>query len=225
MNWGSLEVYRRQERNRAVKISFLFFVAFLVVTEQILTKSYLYTLDHKIKAIKHHTFRGLSSHFLLALDDLGLRSLTATCLLTVAVLLSYSFKSWRPINLSLAALLLLNGVVGLAKIEFGRSKPRLNIDIYHSGIVGSYPSGHSSNALLTWGMLAYLIYRYTKFGASKLRFLYLLVGSITLVVCLVSLLRNTHWFSDLIGGAFLGGAILVFLIAADRAWPSVRQPS
>jgi membrane-associated phospholipid phosphatase len=116
-------------------------------------------------------------------------------------------------------------VVGLAKIEFGRSKPRLNIDIYHSGIVGSYPSGHSSNALLTWGMLAYLIYRYTKFGASKLRFLYLLVGSITLVVCLVSLLRNTHWFSDLIGGAFLGGAILVFLIAADRAWPSVRQPS
>jgi membrane-associated phospholipid phosphatase len=225
MNWGSLEVYRRQERNRAVKISFLFFVAFLVVTEQILTKSYLYTLDHKIKAIKHHTFRGLSSHFLLALDDLGLRSLTATCLLTVAVLICYIFKSWRPINLSLAALLLLNGVVGLAKIEFGRSKPRLNIDIYHSGIVGSYPSGHSSNALLTWGMLAYLIYRYTKFGASKLRFLYLLVGSITLVVCLVSLLRNTHWFSDLIGGAFLGGAILVFLIAADRAWPSVRQPS
>jgi hypothetical protein len=99
MNWGSLEVYRRQERNRAVKISFLFFVAFLVVTEQILTKSYLYTLDHKIKAIKHHTFRGLSSHFLLALDDLGLRSLTATCLLTVAVLLSYSFKYLRPINL------------------------------------------------------------------------------------------------------------------------------
>ena len=225
MNWGSLEVYRRQERNRAVKISLFFFVAFLVVTEQILTKSYLYRLDHRIKAIKHHTFRGLSSHFLLALDDLGLRSLTATCLLTVAVLLSYSFKSWRPINLSLAALLLLNGVVGLAKIELGRSKPRLNIDIYHSGIVGSYPSGHSANALLTWGMLAYLIYRYTKFGASKLRFLYLLVGSITVAVCLVSLLRNTHWFSDLIGGAFLGGAILVFLIAADRAWPSVRQPS
>ena len=225
MSRGSLEVYRRQERNRAVKISFLFFVAFLVVTEQILAKSYLYTLDHKIRAIRHHTFRGLSSHFLLALDDLGLRSLTATCLLTAAVLLSYRYKSWRPINLSLAALLLLNGVVGLAKVELGRSKPRQNIDFYHSGIVGSYPSGHSSNALLTWGMLAYLIYRYTKFGASKLRFLYILVGSITLVVCVVSLLRNTHWFSDLIGGAFLGGAILVFLIAADRAWPSVRQPT
>ena len=225
MSWGSLEVYRRQERNRAIKFSLLFFVAFLLVTEQVLTKSFLYSLDHKIKAIKHHTFRGISSHFLLALDDLGLRSLTATCLLVTAVLIAYRFKSWRPINLSLAALLLLNGVVGVAKVIFGRSKPRLNIDIYHSGIVGSYPSGHSSNALLTWGMLAYLIYRYTKFGASKLPFLYSLVAAVTLVVCLVSLLRNTHWLSDLIGGAFLGGSILVFLIAADRAWPSEKQPS
>jgi membrane-associated phospholipid phosphatase len=125
----------------------------------------------------------------------------------------------------LASLLLLNGVVGLAKIFFGRSKPRLNIDVYHSGIVGSYPSGHSSNALLTWGALAYLLYRYTKYWSSKLRTLYFLVGTVTAVVCLVSLLRNTHWFSDLIGGAFLGGSILVFLIAADRAWPSERQPS
>ena len=167
----------------------------------------------------------MSSHLLLALDDLGLRSLTATCLLVTAVLITYKYKSWRPINFSLAALLLLNGVVGVAKIVFGRTKPRLNVDIYHSGIVGSYPSGHSSNALLTWGALAYLIYRYTAFGAKRSLALYSIVGVITATVCLVSLIRNTHWFSDLIGGVFLGGSILVFLIAADRAWPSLRQPS
>lgn len=225
MNWGSLEEHRQQERNRAIKISLALFFAFLLVTEQVLTKSYLYKLDHTIKNIKHHTFRGMSSHVLLALDDMGLRSLTATCLITTAVLLSLRFKSWRPLNFSLAALLLLNGVVGVAKIIFGRSKPRLGLDVYHSGIVGSYPSGHSSNALLTWGALAYLLYRYTRFGAKRLTALYLLVGVITTTVCVVSLIRNTHWFSDLIGGAFLGGSILVFLIAADRAWPSQRQPS
>jgi len=225
MNWGSLEVHRRQQRNRAIKVSLALFVAFLIVTEQVLTKSYLFRLDDKIKAIRHHTFRGMSSHTLLALDDLGLRSLTATCLLVTAVLIAYKYKSWRPINFSLAALLLLNGVVGVAKVVFGRTKPRLNVDIYHSGIVGSYPSGHSSNALLTWGALAYLIYRYTTFGAKRALALYILVGLITTTVCLVSLIRNTHWFSDLIGGVFLGGSILVFLIAADRAWPSKRQPS
>ena len=225
MIWGSLELHRRQARNRALKASLALFVAFLVVTEQVLTKSYLYRLDHKIKTIRHHTFRGLSSHLLLALDDLGLRSLTATCLITTAVLIAYYYRSWRPLNFALTALLLLNGVVGVAKLIFGRSKPRLNFDIYHSGVVGSYPSGHSSNALLTWGALAYLLYRYTKLGASKLSFLYAGVGVITATVCLVSLIRNTHWFSDLIGGVFLGGSILVFLIAADRAWPSKRQPS
>ncbi len=225
MNWGSLEVHRRQERNRALKISLSLFAAFLIVTEQVLTKSYLYHLDHWIKALKHHTFRGTSSHLLLALDDLGLRSLTATCLITTAVLLSLRFKSWRPLIFSLSALLLLNGVVGLAKIYFGRSKPRFNFDIVHSGAVGSYPSGHSSNALLTWGALAYLIYRYTKFGASRFLFLYSAVGLVTSTVCVVSLMRNTHWFSDLLGGVFLGGSILVFLIAADRSWPSKKQPS
>ena len=116
-------------------------------------------------------------------------------------------------------------MVGVAKILFGRSKPRLNLDIYHSGVVGSYPSGHSSNALLTWGALAYLLYRYTNFFARRFLALYSLVGLITSTVCLVSLIRNTHWFSDLIGGVFLGGSILVFLIAADRAWPSKRQLS
>jgi membrane-associated phospholipid phosphatase len=225
MMWGSLEVHRRQQRNRALKSSVLLFFAFLIVTEQVLTKSFLFHLDHTIKNIKHHTFRGLSSHLLLALDDLGLRSLTATCLLTTAVLIAWRYKSWRPINFSLAALVLLNGVVGVAKVIFGRSKPRLGFDTYHSGIVGSYPSGHSSNALLTWGALAYLLYRYTKFGASRLTALYALVGTITTTVFLVSLIRNTHWMSDLLGGVFLGGSILVFLIAADRAWPSERQPS
>jgi membrane-associated phospholipid phosphatase len=225
MIWGSLEVHRRQERNRAIKLSLALFAAFLIVTEQVLTKSYLYRLDHKIKAIKHHTFRGMSSHILLALDDLGLRSLTATCLLVTAVLIAYRYKSWRPIYFSCGALLLLNGVVGVAKILFGRSKPRLNLDIYHSGVVGSYPSGHSSNALLTWGALAYLLYRYTNFFARRFLALYSLVGLITATVCFVSLIRNTHWFSDLIGGVFLGGSILVFLIAADRAWPSKRQLS
>ena len=224
MNWGSLEVHRRQERNRALRISLGLFAGFLIVTEQVLTKSYLYRLDHRMKAIKHHTFKGLPSHVLLALDDLGLRSVTATCLLVTAVIIGYRFKSWRPINLSIAALLLLNGVVGISKLLFGRTKPRLQLDLLHDGGL-SYPSGHAANALLTWGMLSYLIYRYSQKAPFKGLRLDWLVGLITSLVCVVSLIRNTHWFSDLLGGVLLGGSILVFLIAADRAWPSDRQPT
>jgi len=224
MSWGSLEIHRKQERNRALAVSGALFIGFLIVTEQVMTKSYVYRLDHKIEALKHHTFRGLPSHILLALDDLGLRSFTATCLIITAVLIAYRFKSWRPINLSVCALLLLNGVVGLSKLIFGRTKPRLNMDYLHQGGL-SYPSGHASNALLTWGMLAYLIYTYSKRPPFKGLRLYPAVGVITATVCVVSLIRKTHWFSDLLGGVFLGGSLLVFLIAIDRAWPSRKQPS
>ncbi len=215
---------RRAEMFRALRISFILFLGFLIVTEQVLTKSYLYQFDHWVKQLKHHTFRGLSSHALLAMDDLGLRSFTAAILLITAAFIGWRFKSWRPIYLSVSSLLLLNGVVGLSKLIFGRTKPRLALDLLHAGGL-SYPSGHSANALLTWGMCAYLIYRYTHrepFEGIKLNWL---VGLITITVCLVSLIRDTHWLSDLLGGVLIGGSLLVLLIAIDRAWPSTRQPS
>jgi membrane-associated phospholipid phosphatase len=150
--------------------------------------------------------------------------LTATILLIAAVLISYQFRSWRPLNLALLSLLALNGVVGVAKLAIGRTKPRLNIDLIHAGGL-SYPSGHASNALLTWGILAYLIYRYTHRQVFHGRMLATLVGTITLAVCLVSLFRQTHWFSDLLGGLFIGGSLLVLIIAIDRFFPSERQPT
>ncbi len=209
---------------KAFKWSLILFAGFILVTEQVMTKSYLYRFDHWVKMLKHHTFKGMPSHILLAMDDLGLRSLTATVLLVTAAFIGWRFKSWRPIYLSVSALLLLNGVVGISKIIFGRTKPRLALDLLHAGGL-SYPSGHSANALLTWGMTAYLIYRYTHrepFNGIKLNWL---VALIAVTVCVASLVRNTHWFSDLLGGVLIGGSLLVFLIAIDRGWPSERQPS
>jgi membrane-associated phospholipid phosphatase len=209
---------------KAFRWSLLLFLAFLLVTQQVMTKSYLYRFDHWMKGLKHHTFRGTSSHILLAIDDLGLRSLTAVVLLITAASISWRFKSWRPVYLSVCALLLLNGVVGLSKLIFGRSKPRLALDLLHAGGL-SYPSGHSANALLTWGMTAYLIFRYTQREPFRGITLHWLVALITFGVFSASLIRNTHWFSDLLGGVLIGGSLLVFLIAIDRAWPSERQPS
>ncbi|MEI6215982.1 MAG: phosphatase PAP2 family protein [Actinomycetes bacterium] len=218
------EVTRRQEMKRALRWSALFFVGFLIVTQQVLSRGYLYRLDHQIKALRHHTFRGMSSHLLLAIDDLGLRGFTATVLLVSAAIIGWRFKSFRPFNLSVLSLLFLNGVVGLCKLIIGRTKPRLSIDQLHSGGL-SFPSGHASNALLTWGLLAYLIYRYTQrepFHGIRLNWLALLI---TFAVSVVSLIRDTHWFSDLLGGAFLGASLLVLIIAIDRSIPSAKQPS
>jgi membrane-associated phospholipid phosphatase len=215
---------RRQEMFHALRVSGLLFLGFAFITQQVLTRGWLYELDHYILNLKNPQFEGFAGHILIALDDLGLRWLTATILLISSAIIGWRFKSFRPFNLSLLAVLSLNLVVGATKLIIGRTKPRLYVDVLQAGGM-SYPSGHASNALLSWGLLAYLIYRYTNRAPFQGLKLYPIVGLITATVVVVSLIRNTHWFSDLLGGVFIGGALLVAIIAADRFVPSEKQPS
>jgi len=213
---------RRKEFVRSFIISLLLFLAFLIATVSVYRHGFLDHIDQDIVKIKRHTFKGMSSHILLAIDDLGLRGFTATVLLITAVLVALKKRSYRPVNLSVISLLALNGVVGIAKLSIGRTKPRLHTDLVHS-IGLSYPSGHAANALISWGLLAYLLVTFFDIPWLRKSWLYSLVGVMTLSVCTVSLMRNTHWFSDLLGGVLLGGSILVAIVAIDRFFPSQKQ--
>ena len=213
---------RRRQMDRALRWSLLLFVGFLVVTQQVLTNGPLVAYDKEINSQPKPQFEGLAGFTLRRLDDLGLRSLTATVLLIAASFIAYKFKTWRPLNLAMISLLSLNLVVGTFKIFLGRTKPRDGFDLLHAGGM-SYPSGHASNAVLSWGILAYLIYRYAKVDRYQGRLASAGVVLISLTVCVVSLIRHTHWFSDLLGGLFVGSALLVAVIAIDRYVPSKSQ--
>jgi membrane-associated phospholipid phosphatase len=208
--------------DRALRWSLLLFIGFLVVTQQVLTNGPLVAYDKEINSQSKPQFEGLAGFILRRLDDLGLRSLTATVLLIAASFIAYKFKTWRPLNLAMISLLSLNLVVGAFKIILGRTKPRDGFDLLHAGGM-SYPSGHASNAVLSWGILAYLIYRYAKVDRYQGRLATSGVILISLTVCVVSLIRHTHWFSDLLGGLFVGSALLVAVIAIDRYVPSKSQ--
>jgi membrane-associated phospholipid phosphatase len=213
---------RRQQFNRALKWASLLFIGFLAVTHQVITNGPLIHLDAKIFNANRPSLTSLERLILMRIDNLGLRGVTATILLITAFIIARRFKSWRPLNLSILAVLALNLVVGLAKLGVGRTKPRLNVDLVYAGGL-SYPSGHASNAILTWGVLAYILYRYSHPDAWHPHAMGLLAGAISLGVCVVSAFRNTHWLSDLLGGLFIGGALLVMVIAVDRFVPSQKQ--
>jgi membrane-associated phospholipid phosphatase len=213
---------RRRQMDRALRWSLLLFIGFLVVTQQVLTNGPLVAYDKEINSQSKPQFEGLAGFILRRLDDLGLRSLTATVLLIAASFIAYKFKTWRPLNLAMISLLSLNLVVGTFKLVLGRTKPRDGFDLLHAGGM-SYPSGHASNAVLSWGILAYLIYRYAKVDRYQGRLATSGVVLISLTVCVVSLIRHTHWFSDLLGGLFVGSALLVAVIAIDRYVPSKSQ--
>lgn len=224
MSLDQIPSKRRLEMYKALRISGLLFLSYLALTLSVVFNTPIRTFDQWVHKIDMPNFPWIWEFTIRRIDDLGLRGLTAPILIILAIFIGRRFQSWRPLNLAILAILLLNLLVGASKIGFGRTKPRLKIDeLFADGL--SYPSGHSSNALLTWGLMAYFIYRYTHkepFQGFRLRWA---VAVISLAVCAASILRDTHWVSDLIGGLFVGGAILVLVIAIDRAWPSKKQPS
>ena len=213
---------RQRQMRRALKWSASLFAGYLFVTYQVLTNGFLIEIDRTFNDVEHPKFQGLSNFVIRRLDDLGLRGVSGVALLIVAVYISRRFKTWRPINLGVLSFLALNVVVGAFKYGLGRTKPKEGFDLLHAGGM-SYPSGHASNAILIWGMVAYLIYRYAHVNRYKGRLASAGVGLLALTVCVVSLLRNTHWFSDLFGGLLLGGSLLVLIIAIDRYFPSDSQ--
>jgi membrane-associated phospholipid phosphatase len=217
-----LQQHRRRQMDRALRWSLILFFGFLLVTQQVLTNGPLVSYDKEINSQPKPQFEGFAGFFLRRLDDLGLRGVTATVLLIAAALIAYQFKTWRPLNLAVLSLLLLNLTVGASKILLVRTNPRDGFDLLHAGGM-SYPSGHASNAVLSWGILAYLIYRYAKVDRYQGRLASAGVVFISLTVCTVSLIRHTHWFSDLLGGLFIGSALLVAVIAVDRYVPSKSQ--
>ena len=217
---------RRKQMNSALKLSIAFISTYALITQQVVANSWIRRLDEWIyeRDILLVT-PGKTPTIIILMDDLGLRGITSAILLITAILISRRFKSWRPINLSLLALLLLNLAVGASKLLFGRTKPSTGFDLFFTDSGLSYPSGHAANAVLSWGMIAYLIFRYShKEPFEGLRLTWF-VSIISSLVCLASLYRNTHWFSDLLGGLFIGSALLVAVIAIDRSITSDRQPS
>jgi membrane-associated phospholipid phosphatase len=217
---------RKKQKNSAIKLSILFLTLYGLVTQQVLANTWLRRVDEWIYERNVLLITpGKTPTVVMLIDDLGLRAVTAIILIFTAVLISRRFKSWRPINLSLLSLVLLNLTVGLSKLMFGRTKPSTGFDLVFTDSGLSYPSGHAANAILTWGILAYLIYRYShRYPFEGMRLTWF-VAIVTTGVCLVSLYRNTHWFSDLLGGLFIGSALLVAIIAVDRSISSDRQPS
>ncbi len=213
---------RQRQMRRALKWSAGLFAGYLYITYQVLTNGFLIRIDRELNNLEHPRFTGTVGFIVRRLDDLGLRSVSGISLLIVALYISKRFKTWRPINLGLLSFISLNVVVGAFKYGLGRTEPRDGLDILHAGGM-SYPSGHASNAIFIWGVVAYLIYRYAHVDRYNGRLASAGVGLLSLTVCVVSLLRNTHWFLDLFGGLLLGGALLVLIIAIDRFFPSDSQ--
>jgi membrane-associated phospholipid phosphatase len=114
-------------------------------------------------------------------------------------------RSLRPLVLLATALLLLNLSVGAVKLVIGRIGPRHTLlvhDFFHGGNI--YPSGHVSNAVVLFGLLAWIAVRHRRTMVGVAIFVPVMVGACTIYL-------RTHWVSDIIAGWFAGGLVLMAL--------------
>ena len=140
----------------------------------------------------------------------GQRAYSAPALLAVAVLLSWRRRIWRPLTLALVGLLALNVVIGAMKLILARPSPRTGDWLAFAGGT-DFPSGHTSNTVLTWGLVAWLLLAFSRPvpTLTRQRIAYGLVAIASVIVGAASLYLRTHWISDIVAGWAVGFLILV----------------
>ena len=142
----------------------------------------------------------------------------AVCLLLAVAWLAR--RAWverdgRPLLVLLVATLLTNVLVGGMKTLVGRLGPlQLGAgavlpgaaDVFASG--GTiFPSGHTANAVVTWGVLAVVARRHRVAAVA-------LATGTAVSVGLITVYLGTHWLSDVVAGWCAGGLVLLALPTA-----------
>jgi undecaprenyl-diphosphatase len=156
--------------------------------------------------------------FLHVLDRIGQRAVCLPILAVVTFVCCRYRESWRPVWVVAFSVFSLNLLVLIFKVLLGRGQPEAADPSFFVGGM-AYPSGHTSNIVLVYGLVVYLLGRYRGVGRITLRVMWWVVAALSLTMVVTSLTLNWHWFADLIAGLLVGGLVLQLTAAVDAAVP------
>ena len=132
-------------------------------------------------------------------------------MLGIVLLLVKSLRNKYGVKFAIAALSSTALYQGM-KYIFQRPRPDIALRlIEESGY--SFPSGHSMNCLVSYGILAYLILKYCE-NARLAKILSVGLGLIIILIGLSRVYVGVHFPTDVIGGWSLGIAVLVAMMYA-----------
>jgi undecaprenyl-diphosphatase len=109
-------------------------------------------------------------------------------------------------------------IILLLKLLLHRARPT-NALISASDF--AFPSGHTTFAVVFFGLIAYLL-----FDKMKTNYWTWLVAAFSFLVLLIGFTRiylNVHWLSDVLGGLFLGGFLLTAAIVFRKKYSRPEQ--
>lgn len=152
------------------------------------------------------------------LDRVGQRAVCVPVLAIIVLIMCWRHRAIRPLFLGVVALIGLNLLVLILKVWLARGEPLARMPSFFAG-GQEYPSGHTANVIVMYGLCVYLLRQY---GGVSRRVRNTLIGVVAVLSGLMfatSLLLRWHWFSDLVGGYLIGGAVLALLVGIDLAIP------
>ena len=190
----------RQQRRLRLGGALLTLAALL---EQVVTGGPVTRLDHIIE-------QGLAAERIAPLHAaaswltwLGNPVFMVPALICVAVAAGRHRRSWRPVLIALIAAAVLTGTVVCLKYAIGQPGPggRRPVD------GGSWPSGHTTTAVVVWGTIARLA------PPSHAKWRIGMTAGVPALVGVALVYGGYHWLSDVLAGWILG-PLLLTLIAA-----------
>ncbi|MFJ7249312.1 phosphatase PAP2 family protein [Kitasatospora sp. NPDC098652] len=181
--------------------------AYLLVLAGVLLNTDLVDLDWSVRLLRPYerwpSLEPLLDTWVIA----GQRGPSAVAAFAWLLWRAHRLGRLRPLLVMGVALLLLNVTVGAVKIVTGRLGPHYaqyvgSPELFSGGTI--FPSGHTANAVVTWGVLAYLAVRWQRTGA-------MIAAATACSIGLTTVYLGTHWVSDVLAGWAAGLLVLLSL--------------
>ncbi|MGC9669887.1 bifunctional DedA family/phosphatase PAP2 family protein [Planosporangium sp. 12N6] len=206
-----------------VTIGWLCACLFVGLTDAAVDRTGLASLDPRVQAFVVARRTGWLTLVLGTATWLGSSAVLVPLLLVTTVLLvrHRGTGGWWAARHLWAAYLGAVVLYQTAKYLVARPRPAPADMIGHAG-GAAYPSGHTTQAVATWGMLAIVLLA----GRSRQGRACLLsaVAAVVLLVGASRIYLGAHWLTDVLGGYALGGAWLALILALYLRGGSRQSP-
>jgi undecaprenyl-diphosphatase len=201
----------------AVAVALAALWGFLGITQDVLAREELALLDPRIHAwVLDHRTTWLSP-LMQAVTWLGANAVVLPLLVTAAIVLRRTRRCWRPVW----DIIVVYGTAVVAHamvaVLVHRQRPS-DIDWLTTGTGWAYPSGHTMQATVGYGILFVLL---APRRSPRMRALMACAGaSVVLLVAASRLYLGVHWLTDVLGSVSLGVAVLAIWGIARLTLPT-----
>jgi undecaprenyl-diphosphatase len=194
-------------------INIISLILFLIVALSVYFNNLLFSgIDNYINIL----MEGLQNEFFIlisfAFDSIFGTGVVIAISVLVVIILEFILNDKKDTRLFGGLMIISAGLLFLLKELIRQARPE-NALIKEIGDY-AFPSGHTTIAVVLFGFLIYMSYKYLK--SNNQNIIITLISTILIIlVALSRLYINVHWFSDVLGGIFLGlfilsGGILFF---------------